>query len=120
MLTERLKDTANILGAVNALFSFGAAVGAIGQSFLADRFGRKKSLAIAAICALIGGALAAGSTTIAMLIVVRLLQGCGLGMLLCLVPLYLTEVAPPHRRGLLSGLTTMSFGMGYLVYVRTM
>ena len=49
-----------------------------------------------------------------MIIAVRLLHGFGLGMLICLVPLYLTEVAPPHRRGLLSGLSTLSFGMGYV------
>jgi MFS family permease len=45
--------------------------------------------------------------------VVRILQGFGLGMIISLVPLYLTEVAPPHRRGFLTGLTVMSFGMGY-------
>jgi MFS family permease len=90
-------------------------MGAILQCYFADWVGRKKALAIAAVFALVGGALAAGSTAIAMLIVVRLLQGCGLGMLLCLVPMYLTEVAPPYRRGLLTGLTTLSFGMGYVV-----
>jgi len=52
-----------------------------------------------------------------MLIVVRLLQGAGLGMLLALVPLYLTEVAPPRTRGFLTGLTTLSFGTGYIMYV---
>ena len=52
-----------------------------------------------------------------MLITVRLLQGFGLGMLICLVTLYFTEVAPPHRRGFLAGFTTMGFGMGYFVYV---
>jgi MFS family permease len=112
---ERLKDTANILGAVNALFNFGAAMGAILQCYFADRFGRQRAFAIAAVLSLLGGALAAGSAAIAMLIVVRILQGCGLGMLLCLVPLYLTEVAPPRHRGLLTGITTLSFGLGYFV-----
>lgn len=95
---------------------FGAAIGALIQSFLADRLGRKKAMAIASICGLAGGALAAGSVAVAMLIVVRILQGCGLGMLLALVPLYLTEISPPHRRGFLTGLTVMSFGMGYVMY----
>lgn len=52
-----------------------------------------------------------------MLIVVRILQGGGVGMLLALVPLYLTEVSPPQRRGFLTGLSTLSFGLGYVVYV---
>ena len=66
---------------------------------------------------LVGGALVAGSVAIPMLIVVRILQGCGLGSLLALVPLYLTEVAPPQWRGFLTGLTTLSFGIGYVMWV---
>ncbi|KAK5231536.1 hypothetical protein LTR72_000718 [Exophiala xenobiotica] len=104
---------ANILGAINALFNFGLAIGALAQGWLADVIGRKKAFYLAGTCALVGAILVAASVKIAMLITVRLLHGFGLGMLICLVPLYLTETAPPHRRGLLSGLTTMSFGMGY-------
>ena len=107
----------SILGAVNALFSAGLAIGSIVQGWATDWLGRKKALAVAGIFSLIGAALVAGSVTISMLIVVRLLQGFGLGMLICLIPLYTTEVAPPHRRGLLSGMTTMSFATGYFVYV---
>ncbi|KAK7887649.1 hypothetical protein LTR67_009550 [Exophiala xenobiotica] len=104
---------ANILGAINALFNFGLAIGALAQGWLADVIGRKKAFYLAGTCALVGAILVAASVKIAMLITVRLLHGFGLGMLICLVPLYLTETAPLHRRGLLSGLTTMSFGMGY-------
>jgi len=96
------------------LFNFGLAVGAIAQGWLADAMGRKRAFILASVCSLVGAALIAGSVAIGMIITVRLLHGFGLGMLICLVPLYLTEVAPPHRRGLLSGLTTLSFGMGYL------
>ena len=92
-------------------------MGALGQCFVADWLGRKKALATAGVLALIGGALVAGSVVIPMLIVVRILQGGGVGMLLALVPLYLTEVSPPQRRGFLTGLSTLSFGLGYVVYV---
>ena len=115
MRTDALPDS--ILGAVNALFAFGAACGAIVQGWTADWLGRKGALALAATCALLGGALTAASVAVGMLVAVRLLQGFGLGMLICLVPLYITEVAPPHRRGLLSGMLTMAFGSGYLTYV---
>ncbi|KAK5942400.1 hypothetical protein PMZ80_004963 [Knufia obscura] len=107
--------TANILGACNALFNFGLAMGSLFQGWLCDVVGRKKAFAVAGACSLTGGALITASIAIEMLIVVRLLQGIGLGMLICLVPLYLTEVAPPKKRGLLSGLTTASFAAGYLV-----
>ncbi|KAH8693584.1 general substrate transporter [Talaromyces proteolyticus] len=105
--------TANILGAINALFYFGLAVGSVITGWLADVIGRKKTFGLAATLALIGSALVTGSAAIAMLIVVRIIQGIGLGMLLCVVPLYLTEIAPPHRRGMIAGLTTVSFTTGY-------
>lgn len=98
---------------MNALFCFGAAVGAIAQGWTADWLGRRGALALAASCALIGGALAAGSVAIAMLIIVRILQGVGLGMILCLVPLYITETVPAHRRGMMTTMTVYSFGIGY-------
>lgn len=34
-----------------------------------------------------------------MLIVVRLLHGVGVGQCITITPIYLSEVAPPHRRG---------------------
>lgn len=52
-----------------------------------------------------------------MLFVMRIIQGVGLGMLLALVPLYLTEVAPPQHRGFLTGSTQFATGIGYIVYV---
>jgi MFS family permease len=80
-----LLDTADILGAINGLFYFGAAVGSLVQSWLADWLGRVKALASAAVLGLLGSALVAGSVNIPMLFVMRILQGCGLGMLLALV-----------------------------------
>ncbi|EXJ55058.1 uncharacterized protein A1O5_12797 [Cladophialophora psammophila CBS 110553] len=109
------KHTASIIDTVNALFTVGAAFGSVAQSFVADKWGRKIGLAVSAMYALIGGALAAGAISIPMLVVVRLLQGFGLGMVLPLVPLYLSEITPPHQQGLLSGLPLLSFGTGYLV-----
>lgn len=52
-----------------------------------------------------------------MLVVMRLIQGLGVGQLISLVPLYITEVAPPHRRGVLSGLTACGLTLGYITYV---
>ena len=51
-----------------------------------------------------------------MLITVRILHGFGLGMQICLVSTYLTEVSPPHCRGVMSGMTVMGFGIGYVAY----
>lgn len=68
---------------------------------------------MAAACSVVGGALSAGSVNIPMIITVRIMQGIGVGMVICLVPLYLAETAPPQKRGFLSGLTVLAFGFGY-------
>ena len=92
-------------------------MGAMAQGFIADRLGRKRAFAIAKTLCIVAGSLLAGSVNIAMLITVRFIHGFGLGMTIALVPLYLTEVAPAHRRGRLSGLTTAGFAIGYPTYV---
>ncbi|KAJ9614304.1 hypothetical protein H2200_002440 [Cladophialophora chaetospira] len=107
--------TADILSAINATFFAGCGIGALLQCWAADRVGRRGALAIAAAFSLVGSALVAGSVHIAMLSVMRVIQGIGLGMLLALVPLYLTEVAPPKHRGVLTGSTQFSTGIGYII-----
>ena len=113
--TAKSTYTANIIGAVNALFAAGAAFGAISQGWTADWLGRKGALALASGLTIVGGALTAGAVNVAMLVVMRFIQGWGLGQLIALVPLYITEVAPPHRRGALAGLTACSFAVGYVM-----
>ena len=54
---------------------FGVCVGALGDGPLADTMGRKWTLFVIALTSIIGGTLAAGSMHVAMLIVVRILQG---------------------------------------------
>jgi MFS family permease len=105
--------TNHILGAVNALFFFGAAVGAISGGPVADHIGRKFSLMIASIVSIVGGALSAGSVHIAMLIIVRTIQGSGLGALATLTPIYLAEASTPSKRGMLTGLHGFFLVAGY-------
>lgn len=108
--------TASIIGAVNSLFAAGAGFGAIAQGWTADWLGRPKAFAAATVISLVGGALTAGSVNIPMLIVFRFVQGFGLGQVLALVPLYISETAPAHRRGALTSFTAGGFAVGYFRY----
>jgi sugar porter (SP) family MFS transporter len=98
---------------VNALFFFGACIGALAGGPLADHIGRRWSLITAAIVSIIGGALTAGSVHVAMLILVRIIQGAGLGALATLVPIYLAEASTPSKRGMLTGLHGFFLVCGY-------
>ncbi|KAF4631751.1 hypothetical protein G7Y89_g6380 [Cudoniella acicularis] len=105
--------TNHILGAVNALFFFGAAMGALIGGPIADNIGRRYAIMTAAITSIIGGALSAGSVHVAMLIVVRIIQGCGLGALATITPIYLAESSTPSKRGMLTGLHGFFLVAGY-------
>ncbi|KAK0392586.1 hypothetical protein NLU13_2081 [Sarocladium strictum] len=111
----RAPFTNHILGAVNALFFFGATVGALAGGPFADQYGRRIALMVASVLSIVGGALAAGSVHIAMLIVVRVLQGTGLGALATLTPIYLAEASTPSKRGMLTGLHGFFLVSGYNV-----
>jgi MFS family permease len=88
-------------------------VGALVGGPVADKIGRKYSLIIASIISIIGGALSAGSVHIAMLIIVRTLQGAGLGALATLTPIYLAESSTAAKRGMLTGLHGFFLVAGY-------
>ncbi|CAK7228951.1 hypothetical protein SCUCBS95973_007056 [Sporothrix curviconia] len=107
--------TNSMLGAINALFSAGAAFGALSIAWLPDWMGRKKAIQLAATVSLIGGALVAGCATIPMLVVVRLIQGIGVGQCITITPIYLSEVAPPARRGFLAGQNAVGLVTGYFI-----
>ncbi|TVY33848.1 MFS glucose transporter, partial [Lachnellula occidentalis] len=106
--------TASVIGAMSALFALGAGIGAILQGWTGDYLGRKKSFIMGLIVSLIGGALVAGSVNVPMFIVFRFVQGIGLGQCFAMSPLYISEVAPPRRRGLLTGLTASGLVSGYV------
>ncbi|OAA55853.1 General substrate transporter [Niveomyces insectorum RCEF 264] len=107
--------TASIEGAVNSLFAAGCASGCMMQGWLGDWLGRKRTIIVSQLFALIGGALCAGAVNVGMLIACRFIQGVGLGQSLTLVSLYITEVANKNNRGLLNGLTACGLATGYVV-----
>ena len=109
------QKTTDIIGAVTSLFAAGAAFGAVLQGWTSDLLGRRIAIAIGGIISLFGTALVAGSVNIPMLMVFRFVSGFGVGQLLCLVPLYIAEVAPPKHRGFMSAGTGCSFSVGYLM-----
>lgn len=93
-----------LLGATNGIFQTGGFFGALAIGFTADRFSRRGAIAIAAAILVVGGALQASSVHIAMFLVMRFVTGSGVGLIVGAVPLYQSEISPPHSRGLLVGL----------------
>jgi len=102
-------------GFINGLFGAGAAVGALIGPGLADKYGRKMCLLVAAISFIFGASLQAAAPVISVMFVGRIFAGAGIGALSMCSPVYIAEVAPEHTRGMLSTLWQLSITIGILI-----
>jgi putative MFS transporter len=79
----------------------GAMIGASLLGWVADRVGPKKVLSILACWIGVWSVLSAGARTADELAIIRLLSGIGLGAYPPVMIAYLTDIAPPDRRGVM-------------------
>jgi sugar porter (SP) family MFS transporter len=105
---------ATLQGLVVSSVLAGAAVGSLGGSGLADAWGRRKTLLADAAPLLVGALICAAATGPAGMIFGRFLVGIGIGISSALVPLYISEIAPPSLRGALGSTNQLLICIGIL------
>jgi SP family galactose:H+ symporter-like MFS transporter len=93
----------------------GATIGAIFGGKAADRFGRRRVLLVTATIFGIGALASAVAPSPAILIVSRIVLGLAIGLASTNVPVYLSEVAPPHTRGWVVSLFQLAVTVGIVV-----
>jgi MFS family permease len=93
----------------------GAIAGTIVTFIVADKLGRKRTIALGSAFATLGCALQGGAVSIAMLIVGRFLAGLAVGILTSTIPMYAGEISQASFRGILSGLLQWMLSWGFLV-----
>ena len=122
MKLATLSNANDLIGAVSGCFFAGGMIGAFAASEVTDYLGRRVSIFISCVFAVIGGALQAGSINMAMFIAARLVAGLGIGEfyteviiakskkittspggLFAAIPIYASEISPPSIRGLSVG-----------------
>ncbi|CAE6459388.1 unnamed protein product [Rhizoctonia solani] len=104
---------------ITSLLSAGTFVGAIGQAFSSDRFGRRWSIFIWCAIFTAGVAIQTGTErSIAQISVGRFIAGLGVGAMSAIVPLYNGETAPKKIRGALLVLYQLQIIAGiFLSYI---
>jgi MFS family permease len=102
-----------LIGATNGLFYTGGAFGSLFSGFIVHKYGRKKCAALAALIILIASALITASQHIGMFITFRFFQGWGSFQMLSTIPLWMAELVPPKRRGLLVQVHPAMINFGY-------
>lgn len=105
----------------------GTIAGSVSAGRLADRFGRRETIATAGILYAIAILPAAFAGALAPFAACRFLCGVAIGVISVVVPMYMAEIAPSRLRGRIVGLFQLSvsigvvtaFLMGYLLSRRT-
>ena len=92
----------------------GAIIGAIGSGVLSDIYGRKKVLIVVALFFAISCTFTALAHSSIVFVSARLFGGLAVGAASVLSPVYVAEVAPPARRGMLVAIYQLAIVLGIL------
>lgn len=110
-----LANDATMQGWMVSVLVLGAMFGSFVNGPIADRFSRRWSLLVANIVFLIGSIIQAAAQNVPMIFVGRFIAGLAIGQLSMVVPLYLSELAPPNLRGSLVSLQQWGITTGILI-----
>lgn len=100
---------------IASMSSIGTPIGCLMSGYMMDVLGRKRSLIITEIPALLGWILIAFATDIRMIYAGRFFVGLGSGMVGAPARVYTGEVSQPHLRGMLTAFSSIGVSTGVLI-----
>ncbi|XP_033187454.1 facilitated trehalose transporter Tret1-like isoform X1 [Bombus vosnesenskii] len=100
---------------IASMSSIGTPIGCLMSGYMMDVLGRKLSLIITEIPALLGWILIAFATNIHMIYAGRFFVGLGSGMVGAPARVYTGEVTQPHLRGMLTAFASIGVSTGVLI-----
>ncbi len=115
MIRGEFNLTDSGLGFVAALLTIGCLLGALFTGNLADKYGRKKVMIVTAILYIISALGCALSPNIILLNFFRLTSGLAVGATSVVAPMYISEISPAHKRGVLVSFNQFAITIGILL-----
>ena len=100
---------------VSSIFTLGGLLGALSAGPVSGWRGRLPVMRVAALASTLGSSLEALAGHLSPIILGRFLSGIGAGVSLVVVPLYISEVAPPESKGLFGATTQIAINSGILL-----
>ncbi|KAK4111241.1 hypothetical protein N656DRAFT_838042 [Canariomyces notabilis] len=100
-----------------AILEIGALISSLMVGRIGDIIGRRKTILYGSCIFFVGGALQTFALNMVMMMVGRILAGLGVGMLSTIVPVYQSEISPPHYRGKLACIEFSGNIIGYTTSV---
>ncbi|XP_045805218.1 monosaccharide-sensing protein 2 isoform X3 [Trifolium pratense] len=108
----QLESEPTVEGLIVAMSLIGATVVTTCSGALSDLFGRRPMLIISSLLYFVSSLVMFWSPNVYILLFARLLDGLGIGLAVTLVPLYISEIAPPEIRGSLNTLPQFTGSAG--------
>jgi len=100
---------------VSSIYTLGGLLGALAGGPLCNKYGRLLTMRLTTIFLIIGPILESLAPSIALLSFGRFFSGIGSGAALVVVPIYISEVAPPNEKGFFGSLTQIMVNVGILL-----
>ncbi|TGO18265.1 hypothetical protein BTUL_0011g00710 [Botrytis tulipae] len=105
----------DVQGGITASMPAGSWLGALLSGYISDILGRKRAIQIGSVIWILGSIIVCAAQNIPMLIVGRIINGLSVGICSAQVPVYITEIAPPSKRGRLVGCQQWAITWGILI-----
>lgn len=107
--------SAGMHGIAMASALYGTVIGSLLGGWPADRLGRKPTLLWIGVLYIVGAVGSALATNVGVFIAARAIGGLGIGISTVVAPMYISEIAPPNKRGLLAGMFQFNIVFGILI-----
>lgn len=114
-LVDKFGLSASGEGGTTASLAIGAVLGCIVAGSIADKYGRKAGLLIAAFTFAVSSLIMGLAPNLSVFITGRFFAGAGVGMASLLSPLYIAEISPGQYRGRLVSLYQLTIVIGIVV-----
>jgi MFS family permease len=105
------------IGTMVAILEVGAFFSSLVVGKVGDIIGRRRTILYGSMIFVVGGALQSYANGMPMMMLGRIVAGVGVGMLSTIVPVYQSEISPPHNRGKLACIEFTGNIAGYCVSV---
>jgi MFS family permease len=100
-----------------AILEIGALISSLIVGRVGDVIGRRRTILYGSIIFFIGGLLQTVAANMPMMMLGRIIAGLGVGSLSTIVPVYQSEISPPHNRGKLACIEFSGNIIGYTTSV---
>lgn len=105
------------VGTMVAILEVGAFISSLLVGRIGDVIGRRRTILYGSMVFFIGGAFQTVATGMPMMLLGRIVAGLGVGALSTIVPVYQSEISPPHNRGKLACIEFTGNVSGYAASV---